>query len=162
MRQEQEFKSLSRNAQLSRGKWEETKSVGLPITSPFYAGREYMDPSGQPQYLISLAPCCLHFYDKEPLQLVSHRSRHCSQASQACPIGNADFWRCQGPLRCLGFNRQPQSGDVRTRSLESLFCYPQSLSQLVTRSIWQAGGNVNKKIFPFPSPCGFSHKLVKL
>lgn len=121
-----------------------------------------MDQPGQPQYLLSLAPCCLHFYDKKPHQHVSHRGRYCNQASQACPVRNADFCDCCSPLRCLSFNWQPQNRDVRTHSLESLFCYPESSSQLLTCSIWQVEKKKEKKKFPFPSLCGFSHKLVKL
>lgn len=151
MRQEQEFKSLPRSAHPAlQRKVGRNEECGITYSISLHAGRNYMDQPGQPQYLLSLAPCCLHFYDKKPYQHVSHRGRYCNQASQACPVGNADFCDCCSPLRCLGFNWQPQNTDVRTHSLESLFCYPESLSQLLTCSIWQVEKKKEKKIISFP------------
>lgn len=81
-------------------------------------------------------------------KITESRGRNCSQASQACPTGNADFCSCCGPPRCHSFNCKLQNRNVRTHSLDSLLCYPQNLSQLMTCSIWWGvGEEVNKKYF---------------
>lgn len=119
------------------------KFCGIIYSISLYAGRDYMDHSGQTS--VSQLPCTLLlsllWWEMNPVCL--------SQKQALQPGMSGLFYRecwlleMPWPSEMPWFNWQPQSSNVRTWSLESLFGYQQSFSKLMTRSIWQ--GEKKKK-----------------
>lgn len=115
------------------------KLRGITYSISLYAGRDYMDHSGQPlvsQLHYTLLPSLL-WWETNPDYL--------SQKQALQPGMPGMFYRkcwlleVPWPSEMPWFNWQPQSRNVRTQSQESLFGYQQSFSKLMTHSIWQGG-----------------------